>query len=73
MPICQKSTRGSSKRRLAKVLAISPNIGNSIRFNAIRPGVTFEEIAKAIGTGEVWVASAFYGQVCLPHILASTR
>ena len=28
-------------------------------------GITFEAIGKAIGRDEVWVASAFYGQVCI--------
>ena len=27
-----------------------------------RKGLTFDEIAKAIGRDEVWVAAAFYGQ-----------
>ena len=27
-------------------------------------GLTFSELAQAIGMDEVWVASAFYGQVC---------
>lgn len=26
-------------------------------------GLTFDEIAKALGKDEVWVAAAFYGQV----------
>jgi cyanate lyase len=26
-------------------------------------GLTFDQIAKAIGKDEVWVAAAFYGQV----------
>ena len=26
-------------------------------------GLTFDEIAKAIGKNEVWLAAAFYGQV----------
>ncbi|KAJ3490843.1 hypothetical protein NLI96_g1127 [Meripilus lineatus] len=30
-----------------------------------RKGITFEAIGKAIGRDEVWVASAFYGQVCI--------
>ena len=28
-----------------------------------RLGLTFDDIAKAIGRDEVWVAAAFYGQV----------
>lgn len=28
--------------------------------------LTFEDIGKAIGRDEVWVAAAFYGQVRLP-------
>ena len=31
------------------------------------PGMTFEEIGKAIDHDEVWVAAAFYGQVRLHH------
>ena len=30
----------------------------------LRIGLTFDEIAKAVGRDEVWVAAAFYGQVC---------
>ena len=37
----------------------------SDRFDNIQPGLTFDEIAKAIGKDEVWVAAAFYGQVRL--------
>ena len=28
-----------------------------------KKGLTFDQIAKAIGKDEVWVAAAFYGQV----------
>ncbi|KAJ7091719.1 cyanate lyase C-terminal domain-containing protein, partial [Mycena crocata] len=36
---------------------------NSKLFEAkARKGLTFDDIAKAIGKDEVWVASAFYGQ-----------
>ncbi|KAJ7685896.1 cyanate lyase C-terminal domain-containing protein [Mycena rosella] len=36
---------------------------NSKLFEAkARKGLTFDEIAKAIGKDEVWVAAAFYGQ-----------
>jgi cyanate lyase len=30
-------------------------------------GLTFDQIAKAIGRDEVWVAAAFYGQVNLHY------
>lgn len=33
-----------------------------------RIGLTYEQIAKAIGKDEVWVAAAFYGQVS-DHLL----
>lgn len=32
----------------------------------LHTGLTFDEIAKAIGKDEVWVAAAFYGQVSDP-------
>ncbi|KAJ7760832.1 cyanate lyase C-terminal domain-containing protein [Mycena maculata] len=36
---------------------------NSLLFEVkARKGLTFDEIAKALGKGEVWVAAAFYGQ-----------
>ncbi|KAJ7816246.1 cyanate lyase C-terminal domain-containing protein [Mycena leptocephala] len=42
--------------------AVLPEINAKLFEAKACKGVTFEEIAKAIGTGEVWVASAFYGQ-----------
>ena len=30
-------------------------------------GLTFDQIAKDIGRNEVWLAAAFYGQVCSFH------
>jgi len=36
---------------------------NSVLFEAkARKGLTFDQIAKAIGRNEVWLAAAFYGQ-----------
>jgi len=30
------------------------------------PGLTFDQIGKAIGKDETWVAAAFYAQVTIP-------
>lgn len=35
---------------------------------ATATGLSFEQIGKAIGKDEVWVAAAFYGQVCYRSI-----
>ncbi|EAU85164.2 hypothetical protein CC1G_06180 [Coprinopsis cinerea okayama7 len=41
--------------------AVSP--AHTVLFEAkARKGISFEQIGKAIGRDEVWVASAFYGQ-----------
>lgn len=36
-------------------------LARSLKFSK---GLTFSQLAEAIGMDEVWVASAFYGQVC---------
>lgn len=43
------------------MLILVPLILQSI--NIYNLGLTFDQIAKAIGKDEVWVAAAFYGQV----------
>ncbi|KAJ7103909.1 cyanate lyase C-terminal domain-containing protein [Mycena epipterygia] len=39
-----------------------PSINSKLFEGKARKGLTFEEIAKAIGKDEVWVAAAFYAQ-----------
>jgi cyanate lyase len=36
---------------------------NDLIISATTIGLTFDQIAKAIGRNEVWLAAAFYGQV----------
>jgi cyanate lyase len=52
------------KPKLAKVL--NPKTQTTFDSLTNHPsGLTFDEISKALGKDEVWVAAAFYGQVCL--------
>ncbi|KAJ7488346.1 cyanate lyase C-terminal domain-containing protein [Mycena latifolia] len=39
-----------------------PAINSKLFEGKARKGLTFDEIAKALGKDEVWVAAAFYGQ-----------
>jgi len=39
-----------------------PSISSKLFEAKARQGLTFDDIAKAIGKDEVWVAAAFYGQ-----------
>ncbi|KAJ7676591.1 cyanate lyase C-terminal domain-containing protein [Mycena polygramma] len=39
-----------------------PSINSTLFEAKARKGLTFDEIAKAIGKDEVWTAAAFYGQ-----------
>ncbi|KAG6844693.1 hypothetical protein H0H87_004668 [Tephrocybe sp. NHM501043] len=41
-----------------------PSISSKLFEAKARKGYTFDQIAKALGKDEVWVAAAFYGQVC---------
>ncbi|KAF9448545.1 Cyanase [Macrolepiota fuliginosa MF-IS2] len=43
-------------------LADLPSISSKLLEAKARKGLTFDNIAKAIGKDEVWVAAAFYGQ-----------
>jgi hypothetical protein len=60
-PIFPPSALRFSKQRPAKVYPNVPRNGKP--FNVCIAGLTFDQIAKAIGRDEVWVAAAFYGQV----------
>jgi len=42
--------------------AALPSIHNALLEAKAKKGLTFDQIGKAIGKDEVWVASAFYGQ-----------
>lgn len=58
----------SSKPKLRRVRYVTElqTSGDEIRLLItfiLPPGLTFDAIGKAIGRDEVWVASAFYGQV----------
>jgi hypothetical protein len=59
------SVQNCWRQRLAKVSWQSPklDVGNkrSLRSSL---GWTFDQVAKVIGKDEVWVAAAFYAQVC---------
>jgi cyanate lyase len=68
MPIFLRSALLFSKLRLEKVIADVLLMSKIKMFNlnlltSRFVGMTFDQIAKAIGRDEVWVAAAFYGQV----------
>lgn len=56
------SLHNSLRQRRAKVRLNSPCLLTSVT-QQTSSGLTFDQIAKAIGKDEVWVAAAFYGQV----------
>ena len=65
-PIFLRYALRFSRLRLVKVLTSGgvKKIEIPIMFRMLS-GLTFDQIAKAIGRDEVWVASAFYAQVSI--------
>jgi cyanate lyase len=58
--ICSKLLEAKARKGVNKTLKSSRHDWGSLRY---LPGLTFDQIAKAIGKDEIWVASGFYGQV----------
>ena len=65
-PVCPRSTPCSPKPRREKVnntLLLEKSIFYPSTSLITPTGITYEELGKIIGKDEVWVASAFFGQV----------